>query len=75
MVRGFTASGRFRLDEGDHAALLLTPEWASAWDAPALTDLTPGHVAAALALERPPEFLLLGTGPSKRNSEIGRAHV
>ena len=64
MVRGFTASGRFRLDEGDHAAVLLTPERAMGWDAPALAALTPGHVADAFALDPPPEFLLLGTGPS-----------
>ena len=64
MVRGFTASGRFRLEEGDHAAVLLTPERAIAWHAPALAELTPAHIADALALERPPEFLLLGTGPA-----------
>lgn len=64
MVRGFTANGRFRLEEGDHAAVLLTPERAFAWDAPALADLTPEHLVDALALDRPPEFLLLGTGPS-----------
>ena len=64
MVRGFTADGRFRLEEGEHSAVLLTPERAFGWDAPALADLTAYHVADALALERPPEFLLLGTGPS-----------
>lgn len=64
LVRGFTANGRFRLDEGEHAALLLTPERAIAWDVPVLAELAPEHVAAALALDPPPEFLLLGTGPS-----------
>ncbi len=64
MVRGFTANGRFRLDEGDHASLLLTPERAMEWDAPALGDLTADHLAEMLALDHPPEFLLLGTGPS-----------
>jgi len=64
MVRGFTANGRFRLDEADHAAVLLTPERALAWAAPALAALTPEDVADALALDPPPEFLLLGTGPS-----------
>lgn len=64
MVRGFSANGRFRVEEDDYAAVLLTPEQALAWDAPSLAELTPDHVAGALALEPPPEFLLLGTGPA-----------
>lgn len=64
MVRGFTANGRFRLEESDHAALLLTPERAVAWDPPALVALTPADLADALALDPLPEFVLLGTGPS-----------
>ena len=45
-----------------YEGVLLTPGAAAAWDAPALADLAEGHVAPLLALEPPPEFLLLGTG-------------
>lgn len=64
MVRGFTANGRFRVDEDEHAALLLTPEHAFDWNAPSLAELSAEHVAQALALKPTPEFLLLGTGPA-----------
>jgi len=64
IVQGFSGSG-FSVDGRVYAAVLLTPTSASAWSPPAapgalgLDDLAP-----LLALERPPEFLLLGTGPS-----------
>jgi uncharacterized protein len=62
-VQGF--SGRDFLVEGKaYRGLLLTPETASAWDPPALTALTAEDVEALLALDPPPEFLLLGTGPA-----------
>ena len=49
--------------DGDaYRAVLLTPERAAAWDPPALAELDPAHVEAALALESAPEFLILGTG-------------
>lgn len=60
-VQGF--SGRdFVVDGRTYPSLLLTPEAALDWDAPALADLAPGHVEPALALDPSPEFLLLGTG-------------
>jgi uncharacterized protein len=58
------ADGCFSVDGESHRALLLTPESATGWDAPALADLAPGHVEPLLALAPPPEFLILGTGPS-----------
>ena len=61
LVRGFSADG-FSVDGQTHRAVLLTPESAFGWDAPALADLGPEHVEAALSLDPPPEFLLLGTG-------------
>ena len=61
MVTGFAGTG-FRIDGETYAAALLTPDGVTAWDAPALDDLAADDVAALLALDPPPEFLLLGTG-------------
>ena len=63
LVRGFTAEG-FSVDGRTYRALLLTPESAAEWEAPALADLDVAHVAPVLALDTPPEFLILGTGPA-----------
>jgi uncharacterized protein len=63
VVRGIS-DGLFSVDGGRHRALLLTPEQASGWDAPALADLQAEDVASLLALEPAPEFLILGTGPN-----------
>jgi uncharacterized protein len=63
-VQGF--SGRsFVVDGEAYEGLLLTPERAARWDAPALADLTPADVEALLALDPAPEFLILGTGASQ----------
>jgi uncharacterized protein len=64
LVRGFSAGGGFVVGESAHRALLLTPEQAIGWDAPALGALTPAHLGEALRLEPPPEFVLIGTGPT-----------
>jgi uncharacterized protein len=63
LVQGFAAGG-FSIDGAVLKGALLTPEAAAAWDAPALADLSEGHVAPLLALAPAPEFLLLGTGPA-----------
>ena len=61
LVRGF--SGRGLLIDGDvYEGVLLTPQAAAAWDAPALAALEAAHVEAALAIDPAPEFLILGTG-------------
>jgi uncharacterized protein len=62
LVRGFSAGGGFMVEDAAHRALLLTPERAIAWKAPALATLSETDVAEALAVS--PEFLLLGTGSS-----------
>ena len=62
-VQGF-AGRRFVVDGTRFDALLLTPEAALDWDPPLLADLAAGHVEHVLALDPPPEFLLLGTGPA-----------
>lgn len=41
---------------------MLTPEAAIGWTAPAMAALTEATIAPLLALDPPPEFLLLGTG-------------
>ena len=60
-VQGFSGRG-FVVDGKSHDSLLLTPEAAFDWDAPALPDLAPADVEPVLALDPAPEFLLLGTG-------------
>lgn len=65
LVRGF-AEGGFVVDGRRHGSLLLTPERAIAWQAPALADLETDHLADLLALRPAPEFLLLGSGPALR---------
>jgi uncharacterized protein len=62
IVRGFAGAG-FSVDGEVYSAVLLTPEIASAWSAPATAaGLALDDLAPLLALERPPEFLLIGTG-------------
>src|SRR3546814_18664090 len=63
VVQGF-AGGGFSVDGGVYRALLLTPERAETWNAPALAELTVEHLAPLLALEPPPAFIILGTGPT-----------
>ena len=60
-VQSYSAAG-FSVDGATYRAVLLTPERAIEWDAPALGDLAVEDVEPALALAPPPEFLILGTG-------------
>lgn len=60
-VQGFSGRG-FVVDGLRYEGVLLTPERALAWDAPALADLAEADVAPLLALAPSPEFVLLGTG-------------
>ena len=66
LVRGFAKGGAFVVGEQAYPSVLLTPERAIGWTAPALGDLAEVHLSELLALDPPPEFLLLGTGPSLR---------
>jgi uncharacterized protein len=61
LVRGF-AGGGFSVDGGVYRALLLTPERASEWRSPALSELELEDLSEILELRPAPEFLLLGTG-------------
>ncbi len=62
LVQGFSAGG-FSVDGQTYAGVLLTPERAMAWEPPALAELEIGHLEPVFALQPPPEFLILGTGP------------
>jgi uncharacterized protein len=61
IVRGFTGGG-FAVDGHVYRALLLTPERAEEWDAPDPAALAAADLEPILALDPPPEFVLLGTG-------------
>ena len=61
LIQGFSAHG-LRVDGQFFEAVLLTPLNAFAWQAPALAELSVSDLGPLLALEPPPEFLILGTG-------------
>jgi uncharacterized protein len=65
VVQGFAAGG-FSVQGRVYPSLMLTPEAALAWEAPALADFAIADLAPLLALEPRPEFILLGTGPTLR---------
>ncbi len=62
IVSGFTGTGFRVAGEVFARGLILTPDAAIAWDAPALEAMTASALAAAIAIDPAPEFLLLGTG-------------
>lgn len=63
IVTAFTGHGFRVRDDVFPGGLLLTPHSAMAWDAPAAaTLLDEAALASLFALDRPPEFLLIGTG-------------
>lgn len=62
VVTGFTLRG-FKLDElRIDGGLLMTPNEAAEWDAPALDQLTAAGMELVVALDPVPEFVVLGTG-------------
>ena len=66
VVRGFAGTA-FRIEDRVVAGgLWLTPVAARDWHAPALDTLGAADLADLLALDPPPEFLLLGTGSTMR---------
>ena len=65
IVAGFSGRG-FRIDGAVLDGALLTPLSARAWDTPTISE---DAVADLLALDPPPEFLLLGTGPAMRRPD------
>ena len=63
VVQAFSERG-FSVDGGIYEGLLLTPERADGWAPPPIAELTEEHLAPLLSLQPPPEFLIIGTGPS-----------
>ena len=61
VISGFSGRG-FRVDNGVYEGLLITPERADGWAPPPLGELAEGDLAALLALNPLPEFIVLGTG-------------
>jgi uncharacterized protein len=61
VISGFSGRG-FRVDDGVYEGLLITPERAEGWTPPGIAELSEADLAPLLALDPPPEFLLLGTG-------------
>ena len=61
IVQGFSGRG-FSVDGVVYEGVLLTPERAEEWAAPAIAELGTDHIEALLALDPTPEFLILGTG-------------
>jgi uncharacterized protein len=59
--------GGFKVDDGYYTALLISPERADGWTPPAFEALAEVDVAALLAIDPLPEFLLLGTGSVLRH--------
>src|SRR3954470_14275352 len=62
VVTAFVAGGGFSVQGEVYEGLFLTPERAFAWSPPAAKDVAVGDLAPVLALDPPPEFVLLGTG-------------
>lgn len=60
-IKGFSGGG-FRIDDNVYHALLITPVAANGWSPPPVESLDEAGLAPLLALDPPPEFLLLGTG-------------
>jgi uncharacterized protein len=62
VVTAFAAGGGFSVRGEVFEGLFLTPERAFAWNPPAVPALQLSDLAPVLALDPPPEFVLLGTG-------------
>lgn len=63
LVQGFGPGG-FSVEGAVYRSVLLTPERAVPWEAPALADISVELVVPLLIIVPIPEFILLGTGPS-----------
>ena len=61
VVEAFVGGG-FSVDGNVYRALLLTPQSAKEWQAPAPAAIAEADLEPVLSLEPPPEFLILGTG-------------
>ncbi|HEX8301502.1 Mth938-like domain-containing protein [Sphingomonas sp.] len=65
VITGFSGRG-FKVDGGVYEGLLISPERADGWSPPSLEALAETDLTPLLALDPPPEFVLLGTGATMR---------
>jgi uncharacterized protein len=65
VIQGFAGDG-FVVDGRTHRSVLLAPESVTCWAPPVFEALSVDDFAPLLALAPPPEFLILGTGPTTR---------
>jgi uncharacterized protein len=65
-IRGFAGTAYRVADRIVPGGLWLTPDNAKDWSPPAIEALTIDDLPMLAAIQPPPEFLLLGTGPSMR---------
>ena len=70
VIRGFSGKAFRVADRIVPGGLWLTPETALDWSPPAIDALTADDLAPLLALDPPPEFLLLGTGATMRRPPV-----
>lgn len=63
LIKGFSGGG-FRIDDNVYTALLITALRADGWSPPPIAALDEAALAPLLTLDPPPEFILLGTGPT-----------
>src|SRR5690348_9465140 len=61
VISGFSGRG-FRVDGGVYEGLLISPLRADGWTPPPLAELGEDELGPLLALDPPPEFIVLGTG-------------
>lgn len=69
VISGFSGRG-FKVDGGVYEGLLISPERADGWSPPPLEALGEADLAALLALNPKPEFVLLGTGATMRRPPV-----
>jgi len=63
LISGFSGGG-FRIDDKVFLTLLITPNSAASWAPPPIEALDAPALAPLFALDPPPEFILIGTGPA-----------
>lgn len=61
LISGFSGRG-FRVDDNVYLGLAITPTRADSWSPPPIESLDEATLASILALDPPPEFILIGTG-------------
>lgn len=69
-IRGFSGTSFRVADRIVPGGLWLTPDDARDWAAPTLDELIVDAIPGLLSVSPPPEFLLLGTGPTMRRPPV-----